>query len=190
MLIVHSAVSGITDRLERLLAAALAGEHDAALEAIQSRHLQLCTELGIGSSAQLDGYFAELRQIAQDMHRSRKKLNDRTRARVMATGELMATEIGARFLQQQGLPAQWWDARTALRPNERAHASERGNWLSATCDFTPDAALAAQLAALSPVVITQGFIASDIRGDTVLLGRGGSDTSGAYFAAKLQRIAA
>ncbi|HEY4970234.1 MAG TPA: bifunctional aspartate kinase/diaminopimelate decarboxylase, partial [Steroidobacteraceae bacterium] len=35
------------------------------------------------------------------------------------------------------------------------------------------------------VVITQGFIASDQAGATVLLGRGGSDTSGAYFAAKL-----
>ena len=33
--------------------------------------------------------------------------------------------------------------------------------------------------------ITQGFIASDASGDTVLLGRGGSDTSGSYFAAKL-----
>jgi diaminopimelate decarboxylase/aspartate kinase len=35
------------------------------------------------------------------------------------------------------------------------------------------------------VVITQGFIAADDAGHTVLLGRGGSDTSGAYFAAKL-----
>src|SRR5690606_3375787 len=32
----------------------------------------------------------------------------------------------------------------------------------------------------------QGFIARDRRGDTVLLGRGGSDTSAAYFAAKLR----
>ena len=49
----------------------------------------------------------------------------------------------------------------------------------------PMPALSARLAALAPVVITQGFIASDAAGDTVLLGRGGSDTSGAYFAAKL-----
>ena len=35
------------------------------------------------------------------------------------------------------------------------------------------------------MLITQGFIASDAHGDTVLLGRGGSDTSGSYFAAKL-----
>ena len=36
ILIVHSAVSGITDRLERLLVAALAGEHEAALSAIEA----------------------------------------------------------------------------------------------------------------------------------------------------------
>ena len=34
-------------------------------------------------------------------------------------------------------------------------------------------------------MITQGFIAANDAGETVLLGRGGSDTSGAYFAAKL-----
>jgi diaminopimelate decarboxylase/aspartate kinase len=184
VLIVHSAVSGITDRLERLLAAAGTGEHAAALEAIESRHVALCTELGIGRSPQLDGYLSDLHAIAQEIHRS-GELSDRTRARAMASGELMATEIGARFLQQQGLRVKWWDARNGLKAVERAHAPGSGNWLSATCDFTPDKELAAGLASLSPIVITQGFIASDSRGDTVLLGRGGSDTSGAYFAAKL-----
>ena len=38
---------------------------------------------------------------------------------------------------------------------------------------------------LDKVVLTQGFIAANAAGDTVLLGRGGSDTSAAYFAAKL-----
>jgi diaminopimelate decarboxylase/aspartate kinase len=73
-----------------------------------------------------------------------------------------------------------------LRAEERGSASARANYLSATCDFSVDASLQTTLAALAPVVITQGFIASDAAGDTVLLGRGGSDTSGAYFAAKLQ----
>jgi bifunctional diaminopimelate decarboxylase / aspartate kinase len=183
VLIVHSAISGITDRLERLLVAALTGEHTAALEAIKSRHLQLCDELGVGRSAQLDGYFEQLEQMARDIHLSRA-ISDRSRARTMASGELMATEIGSRYLQSQSLPVAWWDARAGLKAESRG-ADQRGHWLSATCDFTPDAALSATLAKLSPIVITQGFIASDAAGETVLLGRGGSDTSGAYFAAKL-----
>ncbi|HXR50514.1 MAG TPA: hypothetical protein VN762_00075, partial [Steroidobacteraceae bacterium] len=94
VLIVHSAVSGITDRLEKLLAAAQVGEHEAALAAIEARHLQLCEELGVGRSAQLDGYFNELRQIVEGVHRTHE-LSDRTRARAMGTGELMSTEIGS-----------------------------------------------------------------------------------------------
>ncbi|MCC6632876.1 MAG: aspartate kinase, partial [Gammaproteobacteria bacterium] len=184
VLIVHSAVSGITDRLERLLGAALQGEHEAALEAIVARHQQLCEELGVERSAQLNGYFTELKQIAQGIHLTHE-LSDRTRAMVMSTGELMATEIGSRFLAKLGLAVKWWDAREGLHADARAHGSEKGHYLSSTCDFSPDAALSDRLAAMSPVVITQGFIASDARGDTVLLGRGGSDTSGAYFAAKL-----
>jgi diaminopimelate decarboxylase/aspartate kinase len=184
VLIVHSAVSGITDRLERMLAAALAGEHDAALAAIEARHLQLCDELGIGTSPRLTGYFTELRQIAQGISLMRE-ISERTRARVMANGELLATEIGSRFLASVGLPTTWWDAREGLFAVEREAASTRGNYLSATCDFTPDPKLAATLAELGDLVITQGFIASNPAGDTVLLGRGGSDTSGAYFAAKL-----
>jgi diaminopimelate decarboxylase/aspartate kinase len=61
----------------------------------------------------------------------------------------------------------------------------KASLLSATCDFAPDAGLQATWRALDRVVITQGFIASNDAGDTVLLGRGGSDTSGSYFAAKL-----
>jgi diaminopimelate decarboxylase/aspartate kinase len=185
VMVVHSAVSGITDRLEKLLAAALTAEHESAMAAIETRHLQLCEELGVGSSAQLQGYFTELRQISQGISLMRE-ISDRTRARVMANGELMATEIGSRFLRSLGIDVAWWDAREGLKAEERSNATSRGSLLSATCNFSPDPALSARLVALAPVVITQGFIASDAAGDTVLLGRGGSDTSGAYFAAKLK----
>jgi len=113
------------------------------------------------------------------------EISDRTRARVMASGELMATEIGARYLIAQGIDAYWWDAREGLKAEARP-SSSRQNFLSASCDFRPDAILRAQLEARPGVVVTQGFIAADDEGDTVLLGRGGSDTSAAYFAAKLR----
>ena len=184
VLVVHSAVSGITDRLEKLLAAALAGAHEPVLHAIEERHRQLAAELGVGVSADLERHFAELRQIAAGIALMRET-SERTRARVMAAGELMATELGNRFLVAQGIDCSWYDARQGLKSQARDAASQRANYLSATCDYAPDSALRAQLEAGTPVVLTQGFIASDAAGDTVLLGRGGSDTSGAYFAAKL-----
>jgi diaminopimelate decarboxylase/aspartate kinase len=185
VLVVHSAITGITDRLEKLLAAALDGAHEPVLQFIEQRHCSLAQELGIGGSAQLDGYFSMLRQMASGIALM-GEVSDRTRARVLASGELMATEIGARYLAAQGIEAQWCDARTCLTAEQDTVASRRAQFLSATCDFTPDPALQQRLAGLAGVIVTQGFIASDGAGDTVLLGRGGSDTSGAYFAAKLR----
>ena len=113
VLVVHSAITKITDMLEKLLAAAQAGNPDEALKAIEDRHRQLTTELGVGVSPQLQGYFDELRQMANGIALVRE-LSDRTRARVMANGELMATEIGSRFLKSQGIDVTWMDARDML----------------------------------------------------------------------------
>jgi diaminopimelate decarboxylase/aspartate kinase len=184
VLVVHSALSGITDRLEKLLAAAMGGAHEPALRFIEERHCQLAAELGVGVSPELDAYFAVLRQMAAGIALM-SEVSDRTRARVMASGELMATEIGARYLNSQGIKAQWWDAREGLKSQIHTQVSSRPNFLSATCDFAPDPALRERLEARANLVVTQGFIAGDAAGDTVLLGRGGSDTSAAYFAAKL-----
>jgi len=184
VLVVHSALSGVTDLLDRLLEAALQGAHAPILEDIAARHHTLAADLGIEVPEGLRRNLAELRQLASGVALV-GEVSDRTRARVMATGELMATELGAASLRAQGLEVAWADARRMLRAAARAGASARARVLSATCDFTPDATLARELGGGAPICITQGFIASDDDGHTVLLGRGGSDTSAAYFAAKL-----
>jgi bifunctional diaminopimelate decarboxylase / aspartate kinase len=183
VLLVHSALSGITDRLERLLVAAIAQAHEEELRIIEERHRRLAAELGVAVPEELERALAELREIAAGVALVRE-VSDRTRARVMGSGELMASYLGVRFLAAQGLPVEWADARTLLRA-EWQGASARASVLSAVCGFAPDAALQQQLAARAPLLITQGFIASDEEGNTVLLGRGGSDTSAAYLAAKL-----
>lgn len=186
VLIVHSALSGVTDRLEKLLEAALRGEHAAPLLALRARHAELARSLGIASECEkaLAPWFDELSHLIDSIALIRE-LTEKARARVMAMGELLATEIGACYLRSQGIAAAWLDARTVLKAEQREAASIKASYLSATCDFAPSAEAAAKLAATGDIVITQGFIASDAAGDTVLLGRGGSDTSGAYFAALL-----
>jgi len=185
VLIVHSAVTGITDRLEKLLDAALAQKHEADLLGIEERHARLAGELGIALGADVERYLAELRHIAAGVALI-GEVSDRTRARVMSAGELIATQMGAHYLRTQGLEVDWADARTMLKAEERRGANAKSSILSATCAFGPDGELEARLDSMAPVVITQGFIASDDDGNTVLLGRGGSDTSGAYFAAKMR----
>ncbi len=184
VLIVHSAITGITDRLERLLEAAMAQAHEEELAFIEARHRALASELSVPLGEDVERQLSELREIAAGVALVRE-VSERTRARVMAMGELMATAIGARFLAAQGLELAWTDARSMLRA-ERPTGGARASLLSAVCNFSPDAALEAHLAQLPPILLTQGFIASDEEGNTVLLGRGGSDTSAAYLAAKLR----
>ncbi len=182
--IVHSALSGITDRLESLLAAALAGTHSGVLEQIDARHRDLARALDIEPGEQFERFMRELRDMSDGLARG-GELGDGLRARVMSMGELLATSLGATFLNAQGIGTAWADARQVLRAETRPGATLKSSLLSATCDFAPDLGLQGQWRDLGRVVITQGFIAANEAGDTVLLGRGGSDTSGSYFAAKL-----
>ena len=183
--VVHSALSGITDRLEQLLSQALSGDWQPVMDQIERRHRDLATDMGIVPSPDLEEQFKRLRQIAAGISLV-GEVSERLHARVMAQGELMATRLGAAFLSSQGLDVQWVDARTVLKAEQRRNANMRSSYLSATCVYEPDAELQQRWSTQGTVWITQGFIASDEKGDTVLLGRGGSDTSGSYFAAKLQ----
>jgi bifunctional diaminopimelate decarboxylase / aspartate kinase len=183
--VIHSALSGITDRLEQLLAHALDGESQSIMDQIEQRHRDLARDLGVIPSPDLEEQFRRLRQIAAGIALV-GEVSERLRARVMAQGELMATRLGAAFLASEGLDVEWVDARTVLKAEPRRNANLRSSYLSATCAFEPDLDLQQRWSRAGTVWISQGFIASDDNGDTVLLGRGGSDTSGSYFAAKLQ----
>ncbi|MBS0614120.1 MAG: aspartate kinase, partial [Proteobacteria bacterium] len=180
--VVHSALSKITDSLESLLSAGPSGIA-AALEQIRGRHLDLARGLGVQAGPVFERFMSELAQDAQRIGGA--AADDSLRARIMAKGELLATVLGAQYLNAQGLITHWVDVRDAMKAERRLNASVKASILNATCDFSPDQALQRSWAALPGVLITQGFIASDEEGRTVLLGRGGSDTSSAYLAAKL-----
>src|SRR6185369_8042124 len=191
-LIVCSALSGISDRLEQMLALAVRGEHEAALSAIQARHRELGGALGLPGDGWplLQADFTELSRLALAASLLREA-GPKLRARVMAFGEILSTRLGAAYLASRGLPVAWHDARESLTARDEPRASPVRAYLAASCHFDRDEALSARLAEMpgaaapDPAVITQGFIAKNTAGETVLLGRGGSDTSAALFAARL-----
>ena len=183
--IVHSAISKMTDSLELLLVKALNGGWETVIESIVTRHRALAKDLGVSISPELEQQFDKLKQIASGIALV-GEVSERLRARVMAQGELMATRLGALYLASRGLDVEWVDARKVLKSVVLKNATTRASYLSATCNFEPDLQLQSVWGQLGRVIITQGFIASDAADDTVLLGRGGSDTSGSYFATKLQ----
>jgi diaminopimelate decarboxylase/aspartate kinase len=184
-LVVCSALSGVSNQLEALLAAAVAGRYEEPLAAIEARHLELGAGLGLAAAPLLRDDFEELSRLALAASLLREAA-PALQARVMAFGELLSIRLGAAFLASQGTATAWHDARTSLVALEDPLGPGPRAYLSASCDFDRDEALIAALDSLpAAAVITQGFIARNREGQTVLLGRGGSDTSAAYFAARL-----
>jgi diaminopimelate decarboxylase/aspartate kinase len=182
--IVHSALQGVSNALEEVLLAAVAGDPSDHLDSIRAQHYELATALELDGPALLDEALHQLDQLVAGV-RLVKEVSVRVRVRIMALGELMSTRLGAEFLTQVGLPVQWVDARDLLVSRSRNGRNPVNAFLSATCEFGPDEAMQSTLAAHGKVILTQGFIARNRAGATVLLGRGGSDTSAAYFAAML-----
>jgi diaminopimelate decarboxylase/aspartate kinase len=183
--VVHSALVGVSNALIALLEAAIAGgETDEKLAKIRAQHDSLARELGV-DPVMFDERFEALAQVIAGA-KMIGEVSPRVHARVLSMGELAATELGAAYLRSTGLGVAWLDIRDYLESTAARDQTERARFISARCDFSPDKLLQQRFGAIEGVVLSQGFIARNGQGETVLLGRGGSDTSGAYLAGKLE----
>ncbi|GAA4364118.1 bifunctional aspartate kinase/diaminopimelate decarboxylase [Kangiella marina] len=178
--VVHSAVSTVSNRLEALIELARLGEYHTAYEELINLHQRLLAEMELPNDLLNDRY-SYLKRLIDGIHLL-GEVSDRVRALVMAQGELWSTTIGQTYLGKVfDESVAWLDARDYLYARE----SRNLDYLCASCHFEPDQSLL-EAVEQNPVVITQGFIANTRDDETVLLGRGGSDTSAAYFAAKVE----
>ncbi len=182
--VVHSALQGVSNGLENLLDKAVASDVDDELAAIREQHFELAAELGLDADALIGESIHELAQLVAGV-RLVREVSVRVRVRVMALGELMATRLGAAFLASRDIPVRWLDAREVLVSQAQGTADRERGYLAAVCDYAYDEELVEQWSAIDEVILTQGFIARNSEGETVLLGRGGSDTSAAYLASRL-----
>ncbi len=183
--IVHSAIAKVTSDLEQILETAVAEDPVAQLEALRELHYALAKDLGLDGPALLDDYLQEIERLVAGI-RLVREVSPRIHAHVVGLGELMATALGAAYLQQAGIDAYLQDVREILLAEERIDRSPAQNYVSATCSYDVDPELDEKLRKKGAVILTQGFIARNAQGETVLLGREGSDTSAAYLAAILQ----
>lgn len=186
VLVVVSALSGVTNELQ----AACDGHADAAgtaarLEALALRHEHFCRdELGLDPAAVLGPRLAALRALSADPRRAAGDLA--WQAEVLAQGELLSSTLGVAYLRTQGLDVGWTDSREWISAQPLPNQNAWSKRLSASCAYEGDAGLRARFAADGPALrIAQGFIARAPDGGTAILGRGGSDTSAAYFGALL-----
>ena len=183
ILVVVSALSGVTNELTAI--ADGAADSAARVAALVQRHGSFLDELELERSV-LAARLAALQGLLADPRAAERTLD--WQAEVLAQGELLSSTIGAAYLaRQRGLDIGWMDARDwlhALPPQPAQTAwSQR---LSVNCQWQgQDGFKAAFDAQPGRMLITQGFIARHADGGTAILGRGGSDTSAAYFGALL-----
>lgn len=182
--VVCSAVSQVSNKLEDLIEAAKRSEHEQKLKDLELVHKNLATELGITETT-FENEFADLTRLVTAIALIGEE-SPQLRARILAKGELMSTLIGAAYLKLSGLNSSWLDARTILTSKYSRRANINQQYLSAVCGYEYCEDSFAKVESLqADVVITQGFIASSPEGSTVLLGRGGSDTSASYISSKI-----
>ena len=183
-LVVLSAFSGVTTLIEQAVTSAVAGDAAPAIARLRKIHEDKARSLPSETQEivreelqRLEGALLGMSLLGEATPRSR--------ARVLATGEILSTRIVAAALRMRDLDASWLDVREFLTALPVPGNPWR-HYLSAPCASDPDREFQARLADVPGPVITQGFIARDAAGDTVVLGRGGSDTSAAYLAAHLE----
>lgn len=181
--VVHSALAGISNRLEATLRDAVRDEHAAHLEAIAAQHAALGSDLGLDGRALIDAELALLTKLTAGIALI-GEVSPKQHARVVAQGELMATRLGHAWLAARGLDIASVDARRVLTSVPHRDGDAADHYLNADCDFSPSDSARAAFSG-HDAYLTQGFIAQDPDGETVLLGRGGSDTSASYLAAML-----
>ena len=185
VLIVVSALSGITDKLKAIGEAQADAQRRAAIrDEIRARHEALFAELDLTDRAPLQYWLERLDALVANVRAEAGGLP--WQAEVLALGELMSSTLGVAYLNRQNLTAHWLDARQHLLAQPMPNQNAWGRYLSASVPTAPDAAFAQGLAARGSLFVTQGFMARNPQGETVILGRGGSDTSASYFGALLK----
>ena len=184
VLVVVSALSGITNQLQSLIEHADDPMFVAdGFQQISARHTDFAEQLGLSADVLKErlSYLNEL--LTSDQC---EKQSFEWQAEILAQGELLSSTLGAAYLQSQQIPVSWLDAREWLQavpaPNQSAWAAR----LSVSCEYKSDADWRTRFNQNPSMLITQGFIARGADGKTAILGRGGSDTSAAYFGALLR----
>lgn len=179
-LVLASAMAGVSRELLRmgwLAESGASGEADEARRLLVERHRQVLTDAGVDGSDRIE---AE-RSTDHESERLRSLLatvaagwlEDRTRDRILATGELLSSRLLATVLRSRGIAAVWIDPRRLVVSDER-FGEARPDW-----NETRKAArhLVTPHLARETVVVTGGFVGCSPGGATTTLGWGASDMS-------------
>ncbi|MBR5199036.1 MAG: lysine-sensitive aspartokinase 3 [Bacteroidales bacterium] len=180
--VVVSALSKVTDLLYRISDAA--ASKDAALtnellDQLRQRHVSLACELLEQNPMQKESAVTRVHEICDSLDALAKavcavgELSDRNKAIIISNGELLSSTIICFAMNAKGIRTNWVDARKMMVTNDAYLKGEPivDEIASRVPGFISEAYKGVD------AVITQGFIASNMKGEQTVLGRGGSDYS-------------
>lgn len=183
--IVFSAFGGVTDTLIQVSDLALAGNLDYKnkLSEIEKRHLTAVRQLidvqkQSGILAQVKFMINELEDVLHGVYLVKER-TVRTLDYIMSFGERISAYIISEAFKNQGLAAEFLDARKVIRTDS--------NFGQAKVNFeVTNKLIRDHFAHHSNVQVITGFIATSESGETTTLGRSGSDYTAAIFAGALK----
>ncbi|MDX1409606.1 MAG: aspartate kinase, partial [Saprospiraceae bacterium] len=189
LVVVVSALSGVTNDLEALASRSLEGKDvSQAIHAFEQRHLHMVNDLVADQtrSAELAGVITDYCRDLADICTGVKlvgELSPLSRARLMSAGELLSSHVLVAALQDRGVDA--------VRIDSREHIVTSGDPLNGIVDVESTYINLQKMVKGEPtqVICMPGFIARDTEGRAATLGRGGSDYTAALVAAAINASA-
>lgn len=187
VVVVVSALSKVTDKLVRISQ----GETpEPIVQEIAAQHAALAESLGLSLNDEVVNAWQEpLNEILALLAEVTSPIALTIQARILSAGEQMSSRLLARFfvkeLAKSNTPFRWQDVRQWLKSVPQANRSDVSHYLNAHCEPSQNYELRHQVIRDGGMLLTQGFMASNEKSETVILGRGGSDTSAAYLSALL-----
>ncbi len=181
---VVSAFGGVTDKLLAMAQTAASGDEHFETDwtALKERHFKTVADLLENhyreeTEEKLDNRFRNLLHVLKGIHAIRE-VTPRSKDYIVSFGERNSAFIIAQYLTQQGIPANYLDARKVILTNDefggaQVQLEETYRRIQDWFEIHPGLS-----------VIT-GFIGANQEGITTTLGRGGSDYTAALFGAAL-----
>lgn len=185
ILLVVSAMAGVTDSLINTGTLAESGDesYKNILKDLEQKHLDAVRDLlpiqqQSATLSQVKQKFNELEAISDGVFLL-GELSERTKDKMVSYGELLSSLMLAAKLKSSADSTQWVDSRLLIRTN-----STHGNAVVDTAVSTEKITEYFN-SNTAKIYVAPGFISSDALNHTTTLGRGGSDYTGAIFAAAL-----
>lgn len=180
--VVVSALSKVTDLLYRISDAAASKDSSLTKELLaqlRQRHVSLACELLEQNPVQKESAVARVNSICDELDALANavcavgELSDRNKAIIISNGELLSSTIICFAMNAKGIRTNWIDARKMMVTND---AYMKGEPVESEIVSRVPGMIAEAYEGMD-AVITQGFIASNLKGEQTVLGRGGSDYS-------------